>query len=74
MAVDETSLAAYSNDFKTDELSSDARKTYGTALTALNNALQDPTEAKLDETLTAVLNLLIFEVGYPHIARFSTIY
>ena len=74
MAVDAASLAAYSNYFKTKDLSSDARKTDGTALTALNNALQDPTEAKLDETLTAVLNLLMFGVGSPHIARFSIIY
>jgi hypothetical protein len=62
MAVNAASLAAYSNYFKVDALASMARKSYGTALIALNNALKDQNEAKLDETLTAVLNLLVFEV------------
>ena len=62
MAVDAASLAAYSNYFKVYDMTSDSRKAYGTALTSLNVALHDQTEAKLDQTLTAVLNLLMFEV------------
>jgi hypothetical protein len=65
LAVDAASLAAYSNHFKVYDLTPDSRKAYGTALTSLNIALQDQTEAKLDQTLTAVLNLLMFEVGRP---------
>lgn len=64
LAVDAASIAAYSNHFKVYDLASDARKAYGTALTSLNVALQNETEAKLDETLTAVLNLLMFEVSH----------
>lgn len=66
LAVDAASLAAFSNYFKANDLSSKAEKAYGTALTALNNALQDQAEAKLDQTLTAVLNLLMFEVREIH--------
>jgi hypothetical protein len=64
MAVDAAALAAYSNYFKVSDMTSDSRKAYGAALTSLNIALQDQTEAKLDQTLTAVLNLLIFEVRH----------
>ena len=63
MAVDAVSLAAYSNYFKVEALASEARRSYGAALITLNNALKDPDEAKLDQTLTAVLNLLVFEVS-----------
>lgn len=66
MAIDAASLAAYANYFKKDDLTAEARRTYGAALVGLNQALRDESQAKLDQTLTAVLNMVLFEVSTSH--------
>ena len=67
------SLAGFSNYVGLNSLACDARKAYSAALVSLNKALRSLDKVKLDQTLAAVLILMVFEVSLPSIRTLKTL-
>ena len=63
LAVEAAAIAGLANYCGAVQLAPEAQRVYGSALIALNSALRDDHLARRDDTLTAALTLVIFEVG-----------
>lgn len=62
LAIQAAAFAGFANYLGATQLASEAQEVYGSALIALNAALRDNNLAQQDETLTAALTLVMFEV------------
>lgn len=63
-AVDALSAAQIAVNNKNHPLINRSRSLYGTALTQMLQAIQDPVTALKDETLLSTYLLTLYEVGY----------
>ncbi len=69
VALRATSLANLANRYNSPELQAQSRKIYGEALGMTNAALRDRRTAVLNETLTTVHVLGVYEVRSPMVAK-----
>lgn len=71
-ALSAVSLGMVSRRVRQDYLSSRALSSYGIALTAIQKAIQDPVDAKTDETLLSILMLSLYEVFHTQTKHLRT--
>jgi hypothetical protein len=64
-AIEAVGLVGMSNFFHSPQIAEKANERYCVALAATNCALKDPAEAIADQTLMAILIMLVFEVDSP---------